>query len=86
MFYITEQSGQGALQKEACTMSGYKAGNGNCSLVLIAVTNVDDLNMHLGQWMFLFAERLILCRRYPPAWGLPAPHCAQFFYTLYLRK
>lgn len=56
MFFITEQSGQGALQKTARTMLSYNAGNGNCSLVLIAgipVTNVDDLNTYLGQWMFL---------------------------------
>lgn len=57
MFSITEQSGQGALQKEASTMSSYQAGNGNSSLVLIAVTNVDDLNMYLGQWMLLLAYR-----------------------------
>lgn len=57
MFFIAEQSGQGALQKVAGTLSSYKVGNGNCSLVMIAdipVTNVDDLNTFLSQWMFLF--------------------------------
>lgn len=57
MFFTTEQSGQGALQKAARIMSSYRAGNGNCSLVLVAdipVTNVYDLNTYLGQWMFLF--------------------------------
>lgn len=57
MCVLTEQSRRRALQKKACTMSGYKAGNGNCFLVLIAVTNVDDLNMYLGQWMFLFVYK-----------------------------
>lgn len=56
MFFITEQSGRGAAQKAACTTSSYKAGNGNCSLIVIAgipVTDVGEPNAYLGQWMFV---------------------------------